>query len=68
MSPSEQSAPAPLLRLPARIAARLPSASQTAKAFAFAALVAAGAWIAYRYAEQAETSAMIERATSPPWP
>ena len=26
-------------------------------------LVAAGAWIAYRYAERAETSAMIERAT-----
>lgn len=51
------------LRLPARIAARLPSASQTAKALAFAALVAAGAVSAYRYAEQAETGAIIERAT-----
>ena len=51
------------LRLPARIATRLPSASQTAKALAFAALVAAGALSAYRYAEQAETGAIIERAT-----
>ncbi|MGN6086655.1 sensor histidine kinase [Trinickia sp.] len=49
-------------RWPARIAARLPSASQTAKALAFVALVAAGAWTAYRYAERAETSAIIERA------
>ncbi len=34
-----------------------------AKTLAFAALVAAGAWTAYRYVERAETSAMIERAT-----
>lgn len=45
-----------------RIASRLPRASQAAKALAFAALVAAGAWTAYRYAERAETSAIIERA------
>lgn len=64
MSPSEQPAPAHRrLRFPAHLAARLPRASQAAKALAFAALVVAGAWTAYRYAERAETSAMIERAT-----
>jgi len=46
-----------------RLASRLPSASQTAKALAFAALVAAGAWTAYRYAQRAEIGAIIERAT-----
>lgn len=51
------------LRGPSRIGARLPSLSQAAKALVFASLVAAGAWTAYRYAERAETSAIIERAT-----
>jgi len=50
-------------QLSARFAARLPSVAQAAKALAFAALVAAGAWTAYRYAERAEISAIIERAT-----
>ena len=63
MNSLRPSAPSPRPpRWPARIAARLPSASQTAKALAFVALVAAGAWTAYRYAERAETSAIIERA------
>jgi two-component system C4-dicarboxylate transport sensor histidine kinase DctB len=58
--PSAPSSPPP--RWPLRIASRLPSRSQAARALAFAALVAAGAWTAYRYAERAETSAIIERA------
>ncbi|PMS15043.1 sensor histidine kinase [Trinickia dabaoshanensis] len=49
-------------RWPARIASRLPSVSQTVKTLAFAALVAAGAWTAYRYAQRAETETIIERA------
>jgi two-component system C4-dicarboxylate transport sensor histidine kinase DctB len=52
-----------LLQSLARIAPRLPSASQIAKTLAFSALVAIGAWAAYRYVERAETSAIIERAT-----
>ncbi len=64
MNPFRQSASAwRPLRFSARLAARLPSVSQSVKALAFAALVAAGAWTAYRYAERAETSAIIERAT-----
>jgi len=63
MNPLGQRAPTlRLLRWPARLASHLPHASQAAKALAFAALVAAGAWAAYRYAERAETNAIIERA------
>ncbi|RDU98230.1 sensor histidine kinase [Trinickia dinghuensis] len=63
MNPLRQRAPSPRpLRWPTRIASHLPSTSQTAKALAFAALVAVGAWAAYRYAERAEISAIIERA------
>ena len=63
MNPLGQRAPTlRLLRWPARLASHLPHASQAAKALAFAALVAAGAWAAYRYAQRAETNAIIERA------
>ncbi|MGN6315895.1 sensor histidine kinase [Trinickia sp.] len=64
MSPLRQpAATSRPLRPFARLTSRLPSVSQAAKTLAFAALVAAGAWTAYRYAERAETSAMIDRAT-----
>lgn len=64
MNPLRQLAASPQrLRLSARIAARLPDTSQAVKALAFAALVAAGALSAYRYAERAETGAIIDRAT-----
>jgi two-component system C4-dicarboxylate transport sensor histidine kinase DctB len=63
MNPLGQRAPSSRpLHWPTRLASHLPNVSQAAKALAFAALVAAGAWGAYRYAEQAETSAIIERA------
>ncbi|MGG1945754.1 ATP-binding protein [Trinickia sp. NRRL B-1857] len=56
-------APSPRpLRWPLRIVSHLPTPSQTVKALAFAALVAAGAWTAYRYAQRAEIGAIIERA------
>ena len=64
MNPLAQPArPSRLLQSLARIAPRLPSAPQLAKTLAFAALVAIGAWTAYRYVERAETSAIIARAT-----